>query len=93
MYGNKQMFCEAYPIKSKTEHDVGTSLKRFIVEYGAPEEMVTDGSKEQKGKCTVSGNTAAESDQSHGHEYLYTQAKHSGDCDSGIKEKVVQGGL
>ena len=50
VYGNKQMFCEVYPIKSKSESDVGASLKRFIAEYGAPEEMVTDGSKEQTGK-------------------------------------------
>ena len=50
VYGNKQMFCEAYPIKSKSEDDVGASLKRFIVDYGAPEEMVTDGSKEQTSK-------------------------------------------
>ena len=50
VYGNRQMFCEAYPIKSKSESDVGASLKRFITEYGAPEEMITDGSKEQTGK-------------------------------------------
>ena len=47
VFGNKQMFCEAYPIVSKADCD--QALKRFIIEYGAPDVMVTDGSPEQTG--------------------------------------------
>eukprot|EP00980_Cylindrotheca_fusiformis_P014813 scaffold4027_cov56-Cylindrotheca_fusiformis.AAC.1 len=45
VFGNKQMFAEAYPIKSKGECD--DALKKFLREYGAPEKMIMDGSKEQ----------------------------------------------
>ena len=45
VFGNKQMFCEAYPIKSKGDCDL--ALKKFITDYGAPDTMVTDGSREQ----------------------------------------------
>ena len=48
VFGNKQMFCEAYPIVSKADCD--QALKRFIIEYGAPDVMVTDGSPEQTGR-------------------------------------------
>ena len=44
------MFCEAYPIPTKNADDCNEALKKFILEYGAPEVMITDGSKEQTGK-------------------------------------------
>ena len=55
VFGNKQLFCEAYPIASKADCD--EALKRFIIEYGAPEEMITDGSPEQTGKNAKFQNT------------------------------------
>ena len=48
VFGNKQMFCEAYPIANKA--NCNDALKQFILEYGAPEVMITDGSPEQIGK-------------------------------------------
>ena len=48
VFGNKQMFCEAYPIAAKA--NCNDALKQFILEYGAPEVMITDGSPEQIGK-------------------------------------------
>ena len=39
------MFAEAYPITRKKDCD--EALKRFIRDYGAPDAMITDGSKEQ----------------------------------------------
>ena len=45
VFGNKKMFCEAYPIAKKS--DCNDALKQFIREYGAPDSMITDGSKEQ----------------------------------------------
>ena len=50
VFGNKQLFCECYPIKTKSS--CYEALKLFIREYGAPEEMITDGSREQTGKNT-----------------------------------------
>eukprot|EP00980_Cylindrotheca_fusiformis_P022460 scaffold9321_cov69-Cylindrotheca_fusiformis.AAC.1 len=44
------MFAEAYPIKSK--RDCKDALKKFLREYGAPEKMISDGSKEQTGHNT-----------------------------------------
>ena len=44
----KQMFCEAYPIKRKANCDL--ALKKFILDYGAPEVVISDGSREQTGK-------------------------------------------
>ncbi len=48
VFGNKNMFCEAYPIARKGDCDY--ALKQFIKEYGAPDSMITDGSKEQSSK-------------------------------------------
>ena len=45
VYGNKNMFCEAYPIAKKS--DCEDTLKKFVADYGAPDLMITDGSKEQ----------------------------------------------
>ena len=38
------MFCEAYQIANKA--NCNDALKQFILEYGAPEVMITDGSTE-----------------------------------------------
>ena len=48
VFGNKQMFCETYPIKRKANRDL--ALKKFILDYGAPEVVISDGSREQTGK-------------------------------------------
>ena len=48
VFGNKQMFAEAYPIGKKSDCD--DALRRFLQEYGAPDEMITDGSREQTAK-------------------------------------------
>ena len=51
VFGNKHMFCEAYPIPTKGScHE---ALKLFLKEYGAPDTMVTDGSREQTSKGTM----------------------------------------
>ncbi|MEM7375751.1 MAG: hypothetical protein AAF587_44570, partial [Bacteroidota bacterium] len=47
VFGNKQMFCEAYPMKDKTGNSCSDALKKFIRDYGAPISMITDGSREQ----------------------------------------------
>ena len=48
VFGNKKMFCEAYPIEKKS--NCADALNKFIRDYGAPEVMITDGSKEQTAK-------------------------------------------
>ena len=45
VFGNRMMFAEAYPITQKKDCD--EALRRFIRDYGAPDAMITDGSKEQ----------------------------------------------
>ena len=45
VFGNKLMFAEAYPIAKKSE--CGDALRRFLTDYGAPDNMITDGSREQ----------------------------------------------
>ena len=45
VFGNRVMFAEAYPIVRKKDCD--DALKLFIQDYGAPDTMITDGSKEQ----------------------------------------------
>eukprot|EP00980_Cylindrotheca_fusiformis_P016016 scaffold4712_cov68-Cylindrotheca_fusiformis.AAC.1 len=50
VFGNREMLAEAYPIKSK--RDCEDALKKFLREYGAPEKMISDGSKEQTGHNT-----------------------------------------
>ena len=42
------MFCKAYPIAKKSNCD--EALKQFIRDYGAPDVMITDGSREQTSK-------------------------------------------
>ena len=48
VFGNRDMFCEAYPIAKKSDCD--DALKQFIKDYGAPDVMITDGSREQTSK-------------------------------------------
>ena len=50
VFGNKDMFAEAIPITSKG--DCHLALKKFINEFGAPDKMITDGSREQMGQYT-----------------------------------------
>ena len=48
VFGNKYMFCAAYPIERKS--DCHVALKHFIRDYGASDSMITDGSGEQTSK-------------------------------------------
>ena len=57
VFGNRMMFAEAYPITRKKDCD--ETFKRFIKDYGAPDAMITDGSKEQT-KPGVSSNLTEE---------------------------------
>ena len=51
VFGNKNMFCKAYPIVTKGScHE---ALKLFLKEYGAPDSIVTDGLREQTSKGTI----------------------------------------
>ena len=50
VFGNKMMFCEAIPIVSKSGDSADGALKEFLRDYGAPENMITDGLKEQTSK-------------------------------------------
>ena len=50
VFGNRQMFAEAYPIKSKADCD--EALRLFFKEYGAPHTMITDGAREQTSSGT-----------------------------------------
>ena len=45
LFGNKQFFVEAYPIKKKSDFHLG--LYKFVKEYGAPDKMTYDGAQEQ----------------------------------------------
>lgn len=51
VFGNKSMFYEAYPIPTKGS--CYEALKIFLKEYGAPDPIITDGSKEQTSKGSV----------------------------------------
>ncbi len=44
---NKQRFVDAYPILSGKEKHVDQALKNFLRDYGVPDTMTMDGSKEQ----------------------------------------------
>ena len=48
VFGNKQFFVEAYPIKKK--YDCHLRLDKFVKEYGAPEKMTYNGGQEQIGR-------------------------------------------
>ena len=50
LFGNKQLFVEAYPMKKKS--DCHLALDKFVKEYGAPYKMTYDGEKEQIARNT-----------------------------------------
>lgn len=45
VFGNKDMFVKAYPIGKKSQ--AGDALRRFLTDYGAPDLLIVNGSKEQ----------------------------------------------
>ena len=45
LFGNKQFFVEAYPIKKKSDCHLG--LYKFVKEYGAPDKTTYNGAQEQ----------------------------------------------
>ena len=50
VFGNKQFFVEAYPIKNKSDCHLG--LDKFVKEYGSLDKMTYDGAQEQIGRKT-----------------------------------------
>ena len=50
VFGNKQFFVEAYPIKKKSYCHLG--LDKFVKEYGAPDKTTYNGAQEQIGRKT-----------------------------------------
>ena len=50
VFGSRHMFAEAYPITKKS--DCHEALNTFLRDYGAPDSMIMDGSKEQTQKNT-----------------------------------------
>jgi hypothetical protein len=50
VFANKDFFGVAYPIESKSL--AGEALRQFVHDYGRPEHLTTDGSREQCGKNT-----------------------------------------
>ena len=48
VFGKKQLFVEAYPIKNKYNCRLG--LDKFVKEYGAPYKMTYNGAQEQIGR-------------------------------------------
>jgi hypothetical protein len=50
VFANKSFFAVAYPMESKAH--AGKALREFINEFGAPELLTLDGSKEQTGPKT-----------------------------------------
>ena len=48
VFGNKDFFVEAYPIKRKKGSYEG--LDKFVKAYGAPDKMIYDGAGEQVGR-------------------------------------------
>ena len=47
VFGNRNMFAAAYPIKSGKAADIDEALKGFIQDFRAPESMISDGAKAQ----------------------------------------------
>ena len=47
VFGNKQMFAAAYPVKTGKSEDIDSALKEFINDFGAPETMTMDGARSQ----------------------------------------------
>lgn len=50
IFATKELFVVAYPMQSKTS--AGEGLRQFVHEYGRPEHLTFDGSREQCGKET-----------------------------------------
>jgi hypothetical protein len=50
VFANKSFFAVAYPMESKAH--TGKALREFINEFGVPELLTLDGSKEQTGPKT-----------------------------------------
>ena len=50
VFGNKDFFVEAYPIKRKKDSYEG--LDKFVKAYGAPDKMIYDGAGEKVGRKT-----------------------------------------
>ena len=50
LFGNKQLFVEAYPINKKS--DCYLVLDKFVKEYGAPDKMTYNGAQEKIGRKT-----------------------------------------
>jgi hypothetical protein len=50
VFSNGGFFAEVYPMACKA--DAGLALKSFIMEFGVPEDLIIDGSKEQNSKGT-----------------------------------------
>ena len=50
VFGNKELFVEAYPIKWKADCHEG--LETFVRKYGAMERLIYDGAPEQIGRKT-----------------------------------------
>ena len=48
VFGNKQLFVEAYPIKKKSDCHLG--LDKLVKEYRSPEKMTYDGAQEKIGR-------------------------------------------
>jgi hypothetical protein len=50
VFSNGGLFAEVYPMARKA--DAGLALKSFIMEFGVPDDLTIDGSKEQNSKGT-----------------------------------------
>ena len=50
MFASKDFFAVAYPMESKSS--AGDGLRQFVHDYGRPEKLTFDGSREQCGKKT-----------------------------------------
>ena len=51
VFANKKFFAKLYPMDTKSK--AGDALKLFCSEFGVPEKLIMDGSKEQTGKHTT----------------------------------------
>ena len=51
IFANKDFFAAAYPMEKKS--DAGAGLQQFISDFGVPDTLLCDGSKEQTGKRTT----------------------------------------
>ena len=63
VFTTKEYFVEAFPIAQKS--DCHEPLKEFIRKYGAPLEIISDGSKEQCGRKTEFANTLRKYEVNH----------------------------